>query len=78
MKLLKAVLLVEDNPGDARLVREMFNEHNVHDSELSHVASMGEAENICRRISLTLYCSISGCPMSTGLMRYGGYAPPRH
>src|SRR5665213_4634549 len=44
MKSLKAVLLVEDNLGDARLLREMFNEHDSHDSELSHVASMSEAE----------------------------------
>jgi len=36
--------LVEDNPGDARLLREMFNEQGSPDTELIHVASMSEAE----------------------------------
>ena len=44
MKSIKTVLLVEDNPGDARLLREMFNEHDSHDSELTHVACMSDAE----------------------------------
>jgi diguanylate cyclase (GGDEF)-like protein/PAS domain S-box-containing protein len=43
-KSIKIVLLVEDNPGDARLMREMFNEHGPPDTELIHVASMSEAE----------------------------------
>jgi hypothetical protein len=34
---IKAVLLIEDNPGDARLIREMFNEQNSKDVELNHV-----------------------------------------
>jgi DNA-binding response OmpR family regulator len=43
-KPIKIVLLVEDNPGDARLMREMFNEQGPPDTELIHVASMSEAE----------------------------------
>jgi two-component system, cell cycle sensor histidine kinase and response regulator CckA len=38
------VLLVEDNPGDARLLREMFNEQATNDTELSHVSCVSEAE----------------------------------
>jgi len=38
------LLLVEDNPGDARLLREMFNEQGSRNIELTHVACMSEAE----------------------------------
>ena len=27
---IAALLIVEDNPGDARLIREMFDEHGIH------------------------------------------------
>jgi CheY-like chemotaxis protein len=43
-KSIKVVLLVEDNPGDARLLREMFNEQGSRDIELTHVECMGDAE----------------------------------
>ena len=38
------LLLVEDNPGDARLLREMLKETPRHGIELTHVESMQEAE----------------------------------
>ena len=41
---IKEILLVEDNLGDARLFREMVNEQGPHGTELTHVASMSEAE----------------------------------
>jgi len=44
MELIQAILLVEDNLGDARLLREMFNEQGAHFSELTHVDSMRAAE----------------------------------
>ena len=43
-KSIKTLLLVEDNPGDARLLREMFNEQGSLDTELTHVSRMSEAE----------------------------------
>ena len=43
-KLIKVLLLVEDNPGDARLLREMFREQGSHDTELTHVECMSDAE----------------------------------
>jgi signal transduction histidine kinase len=43
-KLIKAVLLVEDNPGDTRLLREMFNEDSSLNVDLTFVGCMAEAE----------------------------------
>jgi diguanylate cyclase (GGDEF)-like protein/PAS domain S-box-containing protein len=40
----EAVLMVEDNPGDARLLREMLNEPGSHHMELTHVECLREAE----------------------------------
>ncbi len=38
------LLLVEDNLGDARLLREMLREPGTHRIEMTHVTSMSEAE----------------------------------
>ncbi len=38
------LLLVEDNPGDARLLREMFNEEGAYRTELTIVGCMKDAE----------------------------------
>jgi CheY-like chemotaxis protein len=43
-KLIDTALLIEDNPADARLLREMFNEHGSRNTELTTVRSMAEAE----------------------------------
>jgi PAS domain S-box-containing protein len=43
-KALRIVLLVEDNLGDARLLREMFDEQATRDTEVVHVQCMREAE----------------------------------
>jgi diguanylate cyclase (GGDEF)-like protein/PAS domain S-box-containing protein len=43
-KSIKKVLLVEDNRGDARLLREMLNEQGSQDTELIHVECMCDAE----------------------------------
>jgi diguanylate cyclase (GGDEF)-like protein/PAS domain S-box-containing protein len=47
-KAIRTVLLVEDNLGDARLLREMFREQCPPDTELIHVATMTEAEACLR------------------------------
>jgi diguanylate cyclase (GGDEF)-like protein/PAS domain S-box-containing protein len=38
------VLLIEDNHGDARLLREMFREGGAYNTKLTHVACMSDAE----------------------------------
>jgi len=43
-KSIKVLLLVEDNPADVRLLREMFKEQSSHHTELTQVESMGQAE----------------------------------
>ena len=43
-KSIKVLLLVEDNAGDAHLLREMLNEPGSHDATLTHVKRLGEAE----------------------------------
>jgi diguanylate cyclase (GGDEF)-like protein/PAS domain S-box-containing protein len=43
-KSIKILLLVEDNLGDARLLREMLNEQGLHDTELTHVEHLSTAE----------------------------------
>lgn len=41
---IEIMLLVEDNPGDARLIQEMFNDQGLQNVELKHVECMEEAE----------------------------------
>jgi signal transduction histidine kinase len=43
-KLIKEILLVEDNPGDALLFREMIKEQGWHSPNLIHVEYMSAAE----------------------------------
>ena len=39
-----ALLVVEDCPGDARLLREMFNDDSAKRTNMTHVSTMAEAE----------------------------------
>jgi diguanylate cyclase (GGDEF)-like protein/PAS domain S-box-containing protein len=41
----RLLLVVEDNPGDARLIREMLAEQVTFQTELTHVTSMARAED---------------------------------
>jgi diguanylate cyclase (GGDEF)-like protein/PAS domain S-box-containing protein len=43
-KSIKTILLIEDNPGDARLIREMFKEHGSQSIDLTIVECMKDAE----------------------------------
>ncbi|MGO8975890.1 MAG: putative bifunctional diguanylate cyclase/phosphodiesterase [Steroidobacteraceae bacterium] len=44
MKSITRLLLVEDIPGDSHLLRKMFNEQGSHNTQLTHVKCMSEAE----------------------------------
>jgi len=44
IKSIREVLLIEDNPGDARLLQEMFREHGGGATKLTWIQAMGEAE----------------------------------
>src|ERR1700733_1597933 len=43
-KSIRLLLLVEDNLGDARLLREMLNDQDPQNTELTHVKSIRDAE----------------------------------
>jgi CheY-like chemotaxis protein len=66
-KPMKVLLLVEDNPGDARLLREMFNEQGAHDTELTHVGSMREAEMYLTEHAVDIILLDLGLPDAQGL-----------
>jgi PAS domain S-box-containing protein len=64
---IKAVLLVEDNPGDGRLLREMFNEQGANRTELAHVESMREAEKYLAEHAVDVILLDLGLPDAQGL-----------
>jgi diguanylate cyclase (GGDEF)-like protein/PAS domain S-box-containing protein len=66
-KAIKVLMLVEDNPGDARLLREMLNEQGTHKTDLIHVESMGEAERRLAAHAFDLILLDLGLPDVQGL-----------
>src|ERR1700726_3957296 len=67
MKSIKSVLLVEDNPGDARLVRETLNEQGLHSTELTHVGCISEAEKYLEGHAVDIILLDLGLPDAQGL-----------
>jgi signal transduction histidine kinase len=67
MKSLKTILLIEDNPGDARLVRETLNEQGPHYTELTHVGCMREAEKYLAEHKVDIILLDPGLPDAQGL-----------
>jgi signal transduction histidine kinase/HPt (histidine-containing phosphotransfer) domain-containing protein len=61
------VLLVEDNPGDARLLREMFKDSISRTTELTHVATMSDAEKYIAEHSVDVIVLDLGLPDAEGL-----------
>jgi diguanylate cyclase (GGDEF)-like protein/PAS domain S-box-containing protein len=78
-KSIDKVLLVEDNPGDARLLREMFNEQGSHNTALTIVASMSEAETYLAKHTVDIVLLDLGLPDGQGLdvVRRAHAAAPR-
>jgi two-component system cell cycle sensor histidine kinase/response regulator CckA len=77
--LLERLLLVEDNPGDARLLREMFKEQGSHDTEVTHVESVTEAEKHLAGREFDIILLDLGLPDAEGLgaVRRARAAAPR-
>jgi diguanylate cyclase (GGDEF)-like protein/PAS domain S-box-containing protein len=78
-KSINSVLLVEDNPGDARLLREMFDEQGSHGTKLTVVPSMGEAEKYLAEHTVDIVLLDLGLPDVQGLevVRRAHAAAPR-
>jgi|HubBroStandDraft_6_1064221.scaffolds.fasta_scaffold05277_1 diguanylate cyclase (GGDEF)-like protein/PAS domain S-box-containing protein len=78
-KSLNVLLLVEDNPGDARLLREMLKEHDSREFQLTHVDRMTEAENHLAKGGFDLILLDLGLPDSESLsaVRRARAAAPR-
>jgi len=66
-KSIKVLLLVEDNPADVRLLREMFLEQNSHRTELTQVETMGEAEKHLAGGAIDIILLDLGLPDAQGL-----------
>jgi signal transduction histidine kinase len=78
-KLIKAILLIEDNPGDARLIREMFKEEDGRESELTLVGCMSAAEKHLVEHAVDIVLLDPGLPDAQGLgsIRRARAAAPR-
>lgn len=66
-KTIKMLLLVEDNHGDARLLREMINEQGERDTEFTHVQTMGEATKYLAEWKFDIILLDLGLPDAAGL-----------
>lgn len=72
------LLLVEDNPGDARLIMEMLSEQSSHRTETTHVGSMSEAERHLGERATDIILLDLGLPDGQGLaaVRWAHTAAP--
>ncbi|MGB6200869.1 MAG: EAL domain-containing protein [Candidatus Acidiferrales bacterium] len=79
-KSFKVLLLVEDSPGDARLLREMLNDQrSSHMTELIHAESMSDAEGHLAARPFDIVLLDLGLPDAQGLsaLRRARAAAPR-
>ncbi len=66
-KSMRILLLVEDNPGDARLLREMLNEQGPQHTELTHVHRLSDAEKHLAANAVDIILLDLGLPDAHGL-----------
>jgi diguanylate cyclase (GGDEF)-like protein/PAS domain S-box-containing protein len=64
---IKILLLVEDNPGDARLLREMFNEEGAHHTEMTHAQCLKDAEKHLAERKVDIILLDLGLPDAEGV-----------
>jgi len=78
-KSIEKILLVEDNPGDARLLREMFNEPDLPKPNVINVGSMSEAVTHLGEYAVDIILLDLGLPDAQGLeaVRQAHAAAPR-
>jgi signal transduction histidine kinase len=66
-KSINKILVVEDNQGDARLLREMFYEQFVHDTVMAHVEYLSDAEKYLAENKVDVVLLDLGLPDAQGL-----------
>ena len=76
---IRRVLLIDDNPEDARLLREMLNEPGSHTTELTAVECMSDAEKHLAEHAVDIILLDLGLPDAQGLeaVRRARAAAPR-
>ena len=76
---LRTLLAVEDNPGDARLLREILNEEGGYETAMLHVTSMAEAEVLLQDHAIDIIVLDLGLPDVQGIdaVRRARAAAPR-
>jgi diguanylate cyclase (GGDEF)-like protein/PAS domain S-box-containing protein len=62
-----SLLLIEDNPGDARLLREMFADVGSHHMQMTQVACMRDAEQVLTESVVDIILLDLGLPDTQGL-----------
>jgi len=79
LKSIRVLLLVEDNPGDVRLLREMLDEEGVRDTQLTHVERMSDAEKHLAKHAVDIILLDLGLPDARGVgaVRRAHAAAPR-
>jgi signal transduction histidine kinase len=79
MNSTERILLVEDNAGDVRLLREMLNDEHARQTELAHVGCMLEAERYLAENVVDVMVLDPGLPDAQGLgaIRRAHAAAPR-
>jgi diguanylate cyclase (GGDEF)-like protein/PAS domain S-box-containing protein len=66
-KAIKTLLMIEDSPGDARLIREMFNDQGSGATRFVHVGRMSEAEAYLADHPVDIILLDLGLPDAQGL-----------
>jgi signal transduction histidine kinase len=66
MNSIRTLLIIEDNPGDARLICEMLNEENSVQTQLVHAGTLNEAEKLLATQSIDFILLDLGLPDATG------------
>jgi signal transduction histidine kinase len=64
---IRTLLIIEDNPGDARLLREMLREDGAYQAELMLAETMGEAEKCLAEHVIDIILLDLGLPDAEGL-----------